>query len=78
MNPEETERCFPSGTEEPELVLHPSDCVEMTRMDRELMLDMSKVLVALGTRTNESKWACDLALTQFKYRQQFFPETIDP
>ena len=63
---------------ESDLILHPADTSRMTQMDRELMLDMSKVLVALGTKTETSKWAGNLALTQYKYRQQFFPETIEP
>lgn len=65
-------------SEEPELHPHPAEQVEMTSMDRELILDMSKVLVAMSTGNNAKKWGGDLAMTQFRYRQKFFPETIEP
>ena len=56
---------------------HPADA-PYGRQDRELLLAMSKAIVAIGQQTNASKWSGDLAVEQFKYRQQFFPETIEP
>ena len=65
-------------SEEPELVLHPSTLACVHCMDREMLLAMSKVLVAMTTNNNAKKYGGDLALTQYKYRQEFFPETIEP
>ena len=49
----------------------------MIEGDRKLMLAMSKCLVAMANDTNKTKWAGELALEQYKFRQQFFPETLD-
>lgn len=64
-------------SEEPELHPHPATAPFGMR-DRDLLLAMSKSIVAIGQQNNASKWAAELAMEQYKYRQRFFPETIEP
>ena len=69
-------------SEEPELLLHPAEQIEMTRMDRELILAMSKAIVSIASEQQAPgfgfKYAAELAEVQNRYRQRFFPETIEP
>lgn len=52
------------------------------RQDRELLLAMSKAIVAIAQEQEAPgfglKYASELAAEQLKYREQFFPETIEP
>jgi len=66
-----------SRATDPELYVDPAQ-MPFDKADRELLLAMSKVLVAISQDTNAKKWGGDLAIEQFKYRQKFFPETIEP
>jgi len=43
-----------------------------------MILAMSKAIVAIGADKNADEWSFELALEQFRYRQKFFPDTIEP